>query len=117
MATLAACVRTTSTGEPTPAGGLVSPTSDAVRAAEAARRKAGQQTVTASLTPRKVTVDLGGPTVTTWAYGDTIPGPVIRGARAGDLLRVAVDQRLPRARPACTGTASLSATTWTACPA
>jgi FtsP/CotA-like multicopper oxidase with cupredoxin domain len=94
MATLVACSRTTSTGGPASAGGLISPTSDAVRAAEAARRKAGQQTVTATLNPRKVTLDLGGPTVNTWAYGDTVPGPLLR-ARTGDLLKVTVANDTP----------------------
>jgi FtsP/CotA-like multicopper oxidase with cupredoxin domain len=39
-------------------------------------------------------VDLGGPVVNTWAYGDSVPGPLLR-ARAGDLLRVQVDNQLP----------------------
>ena len=92
MATLAACA--SSSGSPTPAGGLVSPTSDAVRAAEAARRSAGQRTVTATLNPRPVTLDLGGPIVNTWAYGDTAPGPLLR-AKAGDLLKVTVENDTP----------------------
>lgn len=54
----------------------------------------GQRVVEHVLTPRPVTLDLGGPTVSTWAYGDTAPGPLIR-ATAGDLLRVRVDNRLP----------------------
>ncbi|MCY7402504.1 MAG: multicopper oxidase family protein [Nocardioides sp.] len=41
-----------------------------------------------------MTIDLGGPTVQTWAYGDTVPGPLLR-ATAGDLLAVTVDNRLP----------------------
>ncbi|MGV1007234.1 MAG: multicopper oxidase domain-containing protein [Dermatophilaceae bacterium] len=56
----------------------------------------GQRVTEASLTPQPVTLDLGGPTVDTWAYGDTVPGPTIR-ARAGDLLRIRVDNRLPAA--------------------
>jgi FtsP/CotA-like multicopper oxidase with cupredoxin domain len=39
-------------------------------------------------------LDLGGPTVTTWAYDDTAPGPLLR-VRAGDVLRVDVDNQLP----------------------
>jgi multicopper oxidase len=66
----------------------------AVRNAEATRRSAGQRVVTAKLTPRPTTVDLGGPVVNTWAYGDSLPGPLLR-ARAGDLLRVQVDNQLP----------------------
>jgi FtsP/CotA-like multicopper oxidase with cupredoxin domain len=55
---------------------------------------AGQRVVTATLTPRPATLDLGGPVVTTWAYGDTAPGAPLR-ATAGDLLRVTVDNQLP----------------------
>jgi FtsP/CotA-like multicopper oxidase with cupredoxin domain len=72
----------------------VSPTGDAVVAAEAARKVAGRKTVTARLTPQPVTVDLGARVVTTWAYGDNVPGPLLR-AVAGDLLRVHVDNQLP----------------------
>lgn len=41
-----------------------------------------------------VTLDLGGPTVITWAYGDSAPGPLLR-ARAGDLLKVTVENDIP----------------------
>ena len=51
---------------------------------------AGQKLVTATLTPKRTTVDLGGVTVDTWAYGDSVPGQAIR-ATAGDFLRVTVD--------------------------
>jgi len=54
----------------------------------------GQKVVTANLTARPVTLDLGGPTVRTWAYGDMLPGPVVR-ATAGDLIRVTLDNQLP----------------------
>jgi FtsP/CotA-like multicopper oxidase with cupredoxin domain len=47
-----------------------------------------------SLTARPVTLDLGGPTVRTWAYADTVPGPLIR-ADAGDLVRIRLDNQLP----------------------
>lgn len=76
------------------AGSVVGPGAEAVAAAESARRTAGSRLVTARLTPRPVTLDLGGQTVDTWAYGDTAPGPLLR-ARAGDLLRVDIDNRLP----------------------
>ena len=56
--------------------------------------KAGRSVVRATLTPRPITLDLGGRTVDTWAYGDAVPGPLIR-ATAGDLLRVRVDNQLP----------------------
>ncbi|MGW5193386.1 multicopper oxidase family protein [Kribbella sp. NPDC004138] len=75
-------------------GAAVAPGSDAVRRAEAARAAAGGDVVTAKLTPRPVTLDLGGLTVDTWAYGDRLPGPQLR-ARAGDRLRVDVVNQLP----------------------
>lgn len=68
--------------------------SEAVRSAETTRRAAGQRVVTARLTPRAATIDLGGRTVQTWAYGDSVPGPLLR-ANAGDLLRVNVENTLP----------------------
>ncbi|MGI5191598.1 multicopper oxidase family protein [Promicromonospora sp. CA-289599] len=72
----------------------VGPRSAAVAEAERARLVAGRSTVTARLTPRPVTLDLGGRTVETWAYGDEVPGPLLR-ATAGDLLEVTVDNQLP----------------------
>jgi hypothetical protein len=56
-------------------GSSVPATSDAVARTEAARRSAGQRTVTARLVARPVTVDLGGRIVDTWGYGDAVPGP------------------------------------------
>ncbi|VEG49408.1 putative multicopper oxidase [Mycolicibacterium chitae] len=50
--------------------------------------------VSARLTSRPVEVDFGGRIVTTWGYDDSLPGPLLR-ARAGDLLRVEVDNQLP----------------------
>jgi len=82
---ISACSRT---------GTGVTPTADAVAAAEAARRVPGRSLVTARLTPRPVTVNLGGRVVQTWAYGDTVPGPLLR-ATTGDLLRVTVENQLP----------------------
>ncbi|SDO51231.1 Multicopper oxidase with three cupredoxin domains (includes cell division protein FtsP and spore coat protein CotA) [Nocardioides szechwanensis] len=73
---------------------LIGPDSPAVAAAERARRVAGRRVVTAGLTARPVTVDLGGQSVDTWAYGEQVPGPLLR-ARAGDLLQVTVDNQLP----------------------
>ena len=84
LATVSACGGTTA----------VPATAKSVGRAEALRRSAGQRVVTASLTPRATSVDLGGPVVNTWAYGDSVPGPLLR-ARAGDLLRVKVDNQLP----------------------
>jgi len=64
----------------------------AIAAAEAARPHSGR-TVTASLTPQPVQIDLGGPVVSTLAFGNTIPGPLIR-AKLGDELVVKVANRL-----------------------
>jgi FtsP/CotA-like multicopper oxidase with cupredoxin domain len=72
---------------------LVGPTADAVARAEVARHRTGS-VVAATLTPRPVTVDLGGPTVRTWAYTEQLPGTVLR-AKPGDLLRVEVVNGLP----------------------
>ena len=54
----------------------------------------GQNVVTKTLTARATTLDLGGPQVATWAYGETLPGPLVR-ATAGDLLRITLDNQLP----------------------
>ncbi|OMC27237.1 oxidase [Mycobacterium colombiense] len=64
----------------------------AIAETEAARPHSGR-TVTAKLTPQQVEVDLGGPVVRTLAYGNSIPGPVIR-ARIGDEVEVTVSNRL-----------------------
>ncbi len=65
---------------------------DAIAAAEAARPHSGR-TVTVNLTPQLTQIDLGGPVVRTLAFGDTIPGPLIR-ARVGDELVVKVSNKL-----------------------
>jgi FtsP/CotA-like multicopper oxidase with cupredoxin domain len=74
LATVSACAGTTAAA-PT----AVSATAESVRRAEALRRSTSQRVVTARLTPRATTVDLGGRVVKTWAY---------------DLLRVQVDNQL-----------------------
>ncbi|MDC5697977.1 multicopper oxidase family protein [Intrasporangium calvum] len=104
MGALTACAESVSPGGPAPAPTFGPPTSLAPTG--------GQRVVTAALTPQPVDLDLGGLTVRTWAYGDRLPGQVIR-ASAGDLLRVSVDNRLPtdtsvhwhgiRLRPAADG--------------
>jgi multicopper oxidase len=66
--------------------------SAAIAAAEAARPHSGR-TVTATLTPQPAQIDLGGPIVHTLAYGNTVPGPMIR-ASIGDELVVTVSNRL-----------------------
>ncbi|MGZ4588164.1 MAG: multicopper oxidase family protein, partial [Mycobacteriaceae bacterium] len=64
----------------------VGPGSAAVAKAEAARRGTGT-IVHRELTAAPVTVDLGGRTVSTWAFDGTVPGPEIR-LTAGDQLQV-----------------------------
>lgn len=66
----------------------------AIDAAEAARPHSGR-TVTATLTPQLTTIDLGGPTVRALAFGNTVPGPLIR-ASVGDELSVSVANRIDR---------------------
>ncbi len=83
---LAACSQ--SKPEPTNTARMVA----AIAAGEAARPHSGR-TVTASLTPQQVQIDLGGPIVRTLAYGNAIPGPPIR-ANIGDELVVTVSNRL-----------------------
>ena len=78
----------------TSSGSSLAPTSEAVRRAERARQAVGQRTVTALLSAAPATLDLGGPRVRTWAYGDSVPGPLLR-ATAGDRLQVVVDNALP----------------------
>ncbi len=43
---------------------------------------------------RPVELDLGGRTVATWAYGDSVPGPPVR-ATAGDMVRIDFRNDLP----------------------
>ncbi|MGV7301734.1 multicopper oxidase family protein [Mycobacterium kansasii] len=64
----------------------------AIAAVEAIRPHTGR-TVAASLTPRPTTVDLGGITARTLAYGDAIPGPALRG-NVGDEFAVTVANQL-----------------------
>lgn len=64
----------------------------AIDRTEAARPHSGR-TVTAELVPQRVTVDLGGIDVDTLAYGDAIPGRLIR-ANIGDDIVVKVTNEL-----------------------
>jgi FtsP/CotA-like multicopper oxidase with cupredoxin domain len=84
---LAGCGRATSAATSPPTS-----LEAAIVAAEAARPHTGR-TVTASLTPQPATIDLGGTTARTLAYGTDIPGPLIR-ASVGDELAVTVANRL-----------------------
>lgn len=54
----------------------------------------GGTVVEKTLRAAPTTVDLGGVVVDTWAYADTVPGPVLQ-ARAGDLMRITLDNQLP----------------------
>lgn len=81
---LAACSDT----QPTSRGGFTVPTQTPLAPTS------GQNVVTKTLTARPVTFDLGGPTVQSWGYGESLPGPVLR-ANAGDLLRVKLANQLP----------------------
>lgn len=65
-----------------------------IRAAPSLPPSAGQRVVAKSLVAKPTTLDLGGVTVDTWAYGDTAPGPLLR-ATAGDMLRITLDNQLP----------------------
>jgi len=95
LGTLAACRATDSTSAGSgSSGSMVAPDSAAVAAAERARRVPGRSVVPAHLRVQPTDVDLGGRTVSTWTYGETVPGPLIR-ASAGDVLKVSVDNRLP----------------------
>ena len=67
----------------------------AVAAAESARATSGRVR-SLLLRARPVEVDLAGRTVTTWAYGDSVPGTPLR-ATAGDRVRVAFTNDLPEA--------------------
>lgn len=72
---------------------LVSPTGAQVQAAQA-RRGTGGAVRRFSLNPKASTVDLGGPIVTTWTYGDALPGKEIR-VRRGEVIEARVANALP----------------------
>jgi len=89
--TLASCV---TDDKKSPTTRVIGPHSDEVRSAEQLRRSPGQRVVTQRMTARPATIDLGSRTVQTWAYGESVPGPVLR-TTAGDLLRVEATNQLP----------------------
>ena len=86
---LAACSQT----KPPPSASELM--AEAIAAAEKARPHSGR-TVTYNLTPQQTQIDLGGPIARTWAYGDSVPGPLIR-AKIGDEVVVNVTNRLDQA--------------------
>lgn len=72
---------------------LVDPRSPIVASTERARHSTGR-VVSHRLRPAATDIDLGGRTVRTWAFDDTLPGPEIR-VRPGDGLRVDLRNGLP----------------------
>lgn len=71
----------------------IGPDHPAVARAEAARKGSGRVT-SFDLTAAATTVALGSREVSTWAYGDVIPGTALR-VRQGDTLEVNLNNRLP----------------------
>jgi multicopper oxidase len=70
--------------------------SPAVAAAERSRRRPGARVHQLTLSAAAAGLDLAGRQVTAWAYNHTVPGPLLR-VRAGEVLRVQLDNRLPEA--------------------
>lgn len=70
---------------------FVSPTGEQVRAAEKLRRPGAVREFTLSAGEHQV--DLGGKTVTTWAFDGRVPGPEIR-VKAGEVVRARLTNRL-----------------------
>jgi len=71
----------------------VEPASAAVANAEKARSTTGV-VVSRALRAAPARIDLGGKTVDTWAYDQSLPGSIIR-VKAGDLLKVQLTNGLP----------------------
>ncbi|MER7752783.1 multicopper oxidase family protein [Kitasatospora sp. NPDC097643] len=80
------------TGAATP-GGYLAPNGPEVAAAEAKRNPGPERKV--ALTATETTLDLGGRTVRSWAYGDRLPGQEVR-ATVGDTLAVTLANHLPQ---------------------
>ena len=90
VAGLAAC-----TGPAAPAHAqLITPTDPLVQAAEARRTGAAAKAHPIELMARRSSIDLGGPVVDTWTYGEAVPGQLIRHP-AGDRLSAKVTNALP----------------------
>jgi FtsP/CotA-like multicopper oxidase with cupredoxin domain len=73
-------------------GEYVDPSGPEVLAAE--RRRGSGPVRTFGFTAAESTLDLGGRTVRSWAYDETLPGPVVR-VTAGDVLSLTLANRLP----------------------
>ncbi|MFD4632711.1 multicopper oxidase family protein [Streptomyces sp. NPDC058284] len=76
-------------------GSYVDPAGQEVAAAEKRRGKGGRVREV-RLTAVESRLDLGGPTVRTWAYGDRLPGKEVR-VTAGDTLALTLANHLPQA--------------------
>ncbi len=87
---LAGCSTGDKKASPVPADGAE------VKAAEEARKRAGAGVKDVAITAAPFTVDLGGLTSPTWAYGSSVPGGEIR-VKAGDLIRARFTNQLPQA--------------------
>ncbi|MFC7309757.1 multicopper oxidase family protein [Streptomyces monticola] len=74
--------------------GFVDPAGKEVEAAEKKRGTGPVREV--RLTATKTKLDLGGRTVTSWAYGDALPGKEVR-VTAGDTLALTLANHLPQA--------------------
>ncbi|MFJ9818563.1 multicopper oxidase family protein [Streptomyces sp. NPDC101151] len=72
--------------------GYVDPSGPEVLAAERRRGTGPVRRFAFTASPSRL--DLGGRTVRTWAYNETLPGPVVR-VTAGDMLNLTLANRLP----------------------
>lgn len=86
---LAGCSTGDKKASPVPADGAE------VMAAEEARKRPGAGVKDVAITAAPFTVDLGGLTSPTWAYGSSVPGGEIR-VKAGDLVRARFTNQLPQ---------------------
>ncbi|KUN81897.1 copper oxidase [Streptomyces bungoensis] len=71
---------------------FVDPSGPEVAAAE--RRRGSGPVRSFRFTAAESTLDLGGRTVRSWAYDETLPGPLVR-VTAGDVLNLTLTNRLP----------------------
>jgi multicopper oxidase len=72
------------------------PSGPGVVASAAASRRATGRVRSYRLEARRSQIDLGGRVVSSWNYGDTLPGAALR-ATAGDRMRIAFANDLPEA--------------------
>ncbi|KAB7849303.1 multicopper oxidase family protein [Streptomyces mobaraensis] len=93
---LTACSGSGSGAQSTKPVAYVAPDGKEVAAAEARRHRAGGSVREVRLTAARTTLDLGGREVTSWAYGDALPGREVR-LTAGDTLALTLANHLPEA--------------------